>query len=64
MPQATKPRGSQLLRPCVVNTEGHTPESLQAATTEARIVYAPRQEKPPQWEACEPQQRVAPTHRN
>ena len=25
---------------------------------------APQQEKPPQWEACAPQRRVAPAHRN
>ena len=26
--------------------------------------HAPQQEKPPQWEACAPQRRVAPTRRN
>ena len=36
--------------------------SLRAATTEARKprACAPQQEKPPQWEALAPQQRVAP----
>ena len=40
--------------------------SLHAAATEARErrARAPRQEKPPQWEACAPQQRVDPAHRN
>ena len=37
--------------------------SLRAATTEARAptVSAPQQEKPLQWEARAPQQRIAPT---
>ena len=40
--------------------------SLCAATTEAHIprAHAPQQEKPPQWEARTPQQRVAPTRRS
>ena len=35
-----------------------------ATTTEARVprACAPQQEKPPQWEACAPQWRVAPAH--
>ena len=38
----------------------------RATTTEARVprACALQQEKPPQWEACAPQWRVAPTHRN
>ena len=50
------------------NNEAHEPQllSLGAATTEARTsrAHAPQQEKPPQWEACTPQQRVAPARRN
>ena len=40
--------------------------SLSATTTEARApkAHAPQQEKPPQWEARAPQQRVAPARRN
>ena len=40
--------------------------SPRATTTEARVptAHAPQQEKPPQGEACAPQQRVAPAHRN
>ena len=40
--------------------------SLRATTTEARTprACAPQQEKPPQWEACALQQRVAPARRN
>ena len=40
--------------------------SPRATTTEARAptARAPQQEKPPQWEAREPQQRVASARRN
>ena len=40
--------------------------SPRATTTEARAprARAPQQEKPSQWEACAPQQRVAPARRN
>ena len=40
--------------------------SLHATTTEAHAPGArgPQQEKPPQWEARAPQQRVAPARRN
>ena len=39
------------------------PQASEAATTEARAprAYVPWQEKPPQWDAWAPQQRVAPT---
>ena len=58
MPQLLKPRHNrvhmlQLLSPRAATTEAHTPRA-----------HAPQQEKPPQWEACALQQRVAPTHRN
>ena len=46
----------------------HVPQLLspRAATTEARTLraHALQQEKPPQWEACAPQRRVAPARRN
>ena len=46
----------------------HEPQllSLHTTTTEARtpIARAPQQEKPPQWEACTTQRRVAPARRN
>ena len=58
--RATKPvshnywaREPQLLSPHATTTEAHVPRAR-----------APQQEKPPQWEACAPQQRVALTHRN
>ena len=40
--------------------------SPRATTTEAhmRRARAPQQEKPPQWEARTPQQRVAPARHN
>ena len=40
--------------------------SPHATTTEAQVpsACALQQEKPPQWEARAPQQRVAPAHRN
>ena len=48
--------------------EPHEPQllSLHAATTEARMprAHAPQQEKPPQWEARAPQQRVNPARCN
>ena len=43
----------QLLSPRATTTEAHTPRDC-----------APQQEKPPQWEVCAPQQRVAPAHHN
>ena len=46
-------REPQLLSPCATTTEAHAPRAC-----------APQQEKPLQWEALAPQQRVAPTHRN
>ena len=57
-PQLLKPMHSrasllQLLRPCAASTEAHAPRAR-----------APQQEKPPQWEARTPQQRVAPTRCN
>ena len=41
-------------------------QSPSATTTEACVprAHAPQQEKPPQWEAHTPQQRVSPAHRN
>ena len=65
---ATKPghhnywaRQPQLLKPAC--SRAHVPQLLSpcAATTEARMprARAPQQEKPPQWEACAPQWRVA-----
>ena len=39
----------QLLSPCATTTEAHAPRA-----------HALQQEKPPQWEACAPQRRVAP----
>ena len=39
----------------------HMPRRSQALASGAR---APQQEKPPQWEACAPQRRVAPARRN
>ena len=51
-----------------LRSRAHEPQllSLHAATIEARMprACAPQQEKPPQWEAHTPQQRVAPAHRN
>ena len=43
----------QLLSPRATTTEAHKPRA-----------HAPQQEKPPQWEACTPQQGVAPDRRN
>ena len=44
----------------------HGATKLSATTTEAHVprARAPPQEKPRQWEAHTPQQRVAPAHRN
>ena len=42
-------REPQLLSPRATTTEAHVPRAR-----------APQQEKPPQWEACAPQQRVVP----
>lgn len=60
------------LSPCIATTEpvGWSPWAAQlsprAAGTEARTPSpcAPQREKPPQWEACALQQRVAPTQRS
>ena len=46
-------REPQLLSPWAATTEACTPRA-----------HAPQQEKPPQWEACAPQRRVAPAHHN
>ena len=61
---ATKPV-PQLLSLC---SRAREPQLLSphATTTEAHMARAhdPQQEKPLQWEARTPQQRVAPAHRN
>ena len=44
---------SQLLSPCATATEARAPTA-----------HTPQQEKPSQWEAHAPQQRVAPAHHN
>ena len=49
----SRAREPQLLSPHTTTTEAHTPRAC-----------ALQQERPPQWEACAPQQRVAPTRRN
>ena len=51
---------------CALEPMSHNYWSPCATTTEARVprACALQQEKPPQWEACAPQQRVAPTHCN
>ena len=51
---------------CALEPVSHNYRSLRATTTEARAprARAPLQEKPPQWEACTPQWRVAPAHCN
>ena len=67
------PTGEEQLSPCTTTTEPAHPRarvsqllSLRAATTEAHAprARAPQQEKPPQWEARAPQQRVAPARHN
>ena len=52
-PACSRARVPQLLSPHAATTETHTPRA-----------HAPQQEKPPQWEAHVPQQRVAPARRN
>ena len=47
---ALEPMSHNYWSPCTTTTEAHAPRA-----------HAPQQEKPPQWEACAPQQRVAPT---
>ena len=51
----------QLLSLSAATTEAHVPKSQQAAITEAHMPRAcvPQQEKPSQWEAHAPQQRIA-----
>ena len=49
----SRARKSQLLSPRATTTEAHAPRA-----------HAPQQEKPPQWEDCAPQRRVAPARRN
>ena len=51
---------------CTLEPMSHNYWSLQATTTENHMprARALQQEKPPQWEACAPQQREAPAHRN
>ena len=53
MPWSNWARAPQLLSPRAATTEAHAPRAR-----------APQQEKPPQWEACAPQQRVAPARHN
>ena len=55
MTQLLKPMGSraqmpQLRSPCAATAEAHVPGT-----------GAPQHEKPPQWEACAQQKRVAPS---
>ena len=65
MPQSNKACVSQLLS---LRTRAHKAQLLspRAATIEAWVprARAPQQEKPPQWEARAPRQRVAPARRN
>ena len=58
---ATKP-GSHSYWACALEPTSHNYWSLHDTTTEARAprARAPPQGKPPQWEACSPQRRVAP----
>ena len=53
MPWSNWARAPQLLSLCSTTTEARAPRA-----------HAPQQEKPPQWEAHTPQQRVAPTRHN
>ena len=53
MPRSNQARVPQLLSLHAATTEAHTPRAC-----------ALQQEKPPQWEARAPQQRVAPARRN
>ena len=61
MPRSNKARAPQLLS---LHSRAQEPQllSLRAATAEARAsrAHAPQQEKPPQWEACAPQQEQHP----
>ena len=56
------------LEPMSHNYWAHEPQLLspRATTTEASVprAHALQQERPPQWEACTLQRRVAPAHRN
>ena len=65
MPRSNEARVPQLLS---LRSRAREPQLLspRAPTTEACAprARAPQQEKPPQWEAHAPQQRVAPAHRN
>ena len=56
----------QLLKPVCSRARVLQLLSPHAATTEARTptARAPQQDKPPQWEACTSQWRVAPARRN
>ena len=49
----SRARKPQLLSLCATTSESHAPRAR-----------APQQEKPPQWEACAPQQRVTPALHN
>ena len=51
---------------CILEPSSHNYWSLRATTTEACVprARAPQQEKPPQWEACVLQRRVAPARHN
>ena len=59
------PHAAEQLSPCAVTTEPEL-QSLRATTTGAHAprAHAPQQEKPPQWEARTPQQRVASARHN
>ena len=65
MPWNNSAREPQLLS---LRSRAHEPQLLSphATTTEAHVPRscAPQQEKPPQWEAHAPQQRVAPARHN
>ena len=65
MPRSSWARAPQLLS---LRSRAHEPQllSLRATTTDEACpprARAPQQEKPPQWEACAPQQSVAPARR-
>ena len=63
---ALEPASHNYWSPRTATTEALELQGLRAASTEARAprARAPQQEKPPQWEAHAPQQRVAPARRN
>ena len=65
MPQSNKARAPQLMS---LRSRAHEPQLLspRPTTTEACVprAHAPQQEKPLQWEARAPQQRVTPARRN